>query len=71
MRDERVGKRVVHMPGAGMAHETGLLREDHEVLVLEANVQGDVGIGGENPRHRLRLGKRHLQAVAQAEPLAL
>ena len=71
MCDKGIGQRVIHMAGAGMAHKSRLLRENHEVLILKADVQRNVGIGGKHAGGGLLLGKRHLQAISQAEAFAL
>ena len=71
MCDKGIGQRVIHMAGAGMAHKARLLRKDHEVLVLKADIQRDVWVGRKDARGRFLLGERHLEAISQAETLAL
>jgi hypothetical protein len=52
-----------------MAHEARLLEEDDEVLVLEAYVELDVGVGAQGATLRLCLGDGGLDAIAQREAL--
>ena len=54
--NEGVGECVVDVPGTGVAHEARLLGEHDEVLVLVADVEVDVGVGGKPTLGDKRLG---------------
>ena len=71
MGHQRIRQGIVGMAGAGMADETRLLGDDQQVVVLKAHIELDVGIGQEHTRMRVRLGKRHLNAIAHQHALGL
>ena len=60
------------MPRARVAHEALLLGNDEQVVVLEAHVERDVGVGGKKPA---RIGRGifdlGLDAIAEQHLLGL
>ena len=64
MGDERIREGVVVMPARRMADEARLLGEHDQVLVLVADVEGDVVVGNDDAGSRATRGDLYVDLVS-------